>query len=107
MAKKTCNYNSNIGSPHDHPPLISCPQSSHRVAMVTFRRTFSIMMKKSAQPGEGGGGGGGSRPPPFTPFTITYKVLVYAPAEIADTHPLFLLYPYMYFVVLPKHCTVK
>ncbi len=29
----------------------------------------------------------GACPPPFTIFTITYKVAVYAPAERADTHP--------------------
>ncbi len=63
-------------------------------------------MEKSAKPGEGGG----ARPPPFTLFTITYKVVVYAPAERADTLPLFLLYPYMYSVLttltttlLPAH----
>jgi|LakMenEpi03Aug12_release.lakeMendotaPanAssembly.Ray.scaffolds.fasta_scaffold1225457_1 hypothetical protein len=33
---------------------------------------------------------GGARPFPFTTFTITYKVAVYAPAEWADT--LFHLY---------------
>jgi hypothetical protein len=54
------------------------------------------MMEKLAQAG-GGWGGGGARPPPFT---ITYKVVVYAPAERADTLPVFLLYPYMYSVVL-------
>ncbi len=32
-------------------------------------------------------------PPPFTIFTITYKVSVDAPAERADTLPLFHLYP--------------
>jgi hypothetical protein len=31
--------------------------------------------------------------------TITYKVVVYAPAERADTIPVFLLYPFMYSVV--------
>ncbi len=41
---------------------------------------------------------GGSRPPSFTISTITYKVVVYAPAERADTLHLFLLYPYMYSV---------
>ncbi len=45
----------------------------------------STMRVKSAQAGEGGG---------------TYKVVVYAPAERADTLPLFLLYPYMYPVGL-------
>ncbi len=48
----------------------------------------SIMMVNSAQPGKGG------VPSPFH-TTITSKV-VYAPAEKADTLPLFLLYPNMY-----------
>jgi hypothetical protein len=51
-------------------------------------------MEKLAQAGEGGG-----RPPPFAISTITYKVVVYAPAKRADTLPLFLLYTYMYSVV--------
>jgi hypothetical protein len=54
----------------------------------------SIMMVKSAQPGKGGG----CTPTPFTLYTITIKVVVYAPAERAETLPLFLLYPYMYSV---------
>ncbi len=37
-------------------------------------------------------------PPPFAISTLTYKVVVYALAERADTLPLFLLYPYMYSV---------
>jgi hypothetical protein len=41
--------------------------------------------------------GGGS--PPFIIPTITYKVVVFAPSERADTLPLFLLYTYMYSVV--------
>jgi hypothetical protein len=53
------------------------------------------MMEKSAQPGVGGG----ARPPPFTLSAIRSKVLVYAPAERADTLPLFLLYPDMSSVV--------
>ncbi len=39
--------------------------------------------------------GGGARPPLFTISTITYKVVVYAPAERAESVPLFLLYPYV------------
>jgi hypothetical protein len=35
---------------------------------------------------------GGARPPPFTTFTLTSKVAVYAPAEWADTLTLFHLY---------------
>jgi hypothetical protein len=41
---------------------------------------------------------GGARPPPFTTFTLTSKVAVYAPAKWADTLTLFHLYQYMYSV---------
>jgi hypothetical protein len=51
--------------------------------------TFHHDVEKLAQDGEGGG----STPPPFSISTIKYKVVVYAPAERADTLPLFLLYP--------------
>jgi hypothetical protein len=37
---------------------------------------------------------------PTTIYTITYKVVVYAPAERANPLPLFLLYGYMYSVVI-------
>jgi hypothetical protein len=57
----------------------------------------SIMMGKLAQPGEGGGC---TPTPPFTLFTITYKVAVYAPAERADTLTLF-----YYFISTPI-CTL-
>jgi hypothetical protein len=43
------------------------------------------MMEKIAHAGEGGG----STPTPFQPITITYNVAVYAPAERADTLPVF------------------
>jgi hypothetical protein len=57
------------------------------------------MIEKSAKSGEGMGS---ERPPPFTISTITlYKVVVYAPAERADTLPLYLLNTYMYSVVRP------
>jgi hypothetical protein len=56
---------------------------------------YSIIVVKSAHPGEDGGGG--SRLPPSALSTNTSKV-VYAPAERADTLPLFLLYPCMYSV---------
>jgi hypothetical protein len=50
----------------------------------------SIMMEKSAQAGESGG----CTSTPFHRITIMYKgVAVYAPAERADTPPLFHLYP--------------
>ncbi len=39
----------------------------------------SIMMEKFAQAGEG------CTPTPFQPVTITYKVVVYAPAENSRT----------------------
>ncbi len=56
-------------------------------------RFLAPMMEKSAQLDVGD-----ARPPTFTVSTITSKVVVYAPAERADTLPLFLLYPYMYSV---------
>ncbi len=34
----------------------------------------------------------------FTVSTITYNVVVYAPADRVDTLPLFLIYPYRYSV---------
>ncbi len=59
------------------------------------------MMVKSAQPGKDGG----CTPTPFhyTVSTITYKVVLYAPAGRADTLHLFLLYPYIYSVGRPDH----
>ncbi len=48
-----------------------------------------IMMEKSALADEGGR----CTPTPSYPITFTYKVAVYAPAERADTLPLFHLYP--------------
>jgi hypothetical protein len=41
---------------------------------------------------------GGARLPTFTISAITYKVVVYALAERADTLPVFLLYPYIHSV---------
>ncbi len=66
---------------------------------------LSIMMVKSAQLGEGGG----ARPPSLTLSTITSKVVVYIPAEWADTRtlPLFLLYPYMCSVCLCLTCVTR
>ncbi len=55
-------------------------------------------MVKSAQPGEVRAGG---TPDPFTLSTIVSKVVVYAPAERAETLPLFILYSYMYTVIAP------
>ncbi len=43
--------------------------------------------------------GVGCKHTPFTLSTITYKVVVYAPAGRVDTLTLFLLNPYMYSVV--------
>jgi len=56
----------------------------------------SIMMVKSDQPGERVG----LRPPHLTLSTITSKVVVYAPAERADTLLLYLLYPFLLCGVL-------
>ncbi len=68
------------------------PQSTHRVAMATFWRTFhhdeNICLLRVVC----------ARPPTFIISTITYKVMVHAPAESADTLPLLRLYPYMYSV---------
>jgi hypothetical protein len=65
------------------------------VAMTTFWRTFHHDGKISQA-----WWGWGVHAHPLT--TITSKVVVSAPAERADTLPLFLLYPYMYSVVLPS-----
>ena len=62
--------------------------------MATFWCTF-VLMEKLALAGEGWVA---HAHPPFTITTITYKVVVYAPAERADTLPLLLVYPYMYSV---------
>ncbi len=43
-------------------------------------------------------GTGECTPTPFTIFTISYKVVVHAPAERAVTLPLFLHYPFGYSV---------
>ncbi len=53
----------------------------------------SIIMLKSAQPG----GGGGVHALPLSLYLLS-RVVVYAPAERADTLPIFLLYPFMYSV---------
>ncbi len=70
------------------------PQITHK-----WQRPLSgvhfIMRVKSAQADECEG----ARPTLFTISTITYKVVVYAPAKRTDTLPLFLLYPHMYSVV--------
>jgi hypothetical protein len=47
---------------------------------------------------------GGARPPPLITFTITSKVVVYAPAEWADTLTLFHLEENMYSVVKTTFC---
>jgi hypothetical protein len=41
-------------------------------------------------------------PPPLALSLITYKVVIYAPAERADTLPLFLLYSIMYSALSPN-----
>jgi hypothetical protein len=61
------------------------------------------MEVKSAQAGEGGG----CTLTPFTMSTITYKVVVCAPAEQAGTPPLFLLYRFMYSVLSELIVKVK
>ncbi len=62
--------------------VIHSTEYTHRVATLAFWRTFNHDGKM--YPGWVVWVGG-SRPPPFTIFTITYKVAVNAPAEMADT----------------------
>ncbi len=64
------------------------PQSTHRVAMADFWRTFRHDGKIST--GWWGRRRGVHGHPPFTLFTITYKVAVYTPAERKDTSPYFI-----------------
>ncbi len=60
---------------------------------ISISGVHPITMEKSALAGEAWAGGAHCRPTPFLPFTITYKVAVYAPAERTDTLSLFHLYP--------------
>ncbi len=79
-----------------HPHVVYCQNNRvHRVATATFWRTFHHDGKISP----GWWGVWGARSPPFTTSSITYKVVAYAPDEMADTLPLFLHYTYMYSVV--------
>ncbi len=94
-----------------------CVNITESIAVRPHRSTDSISPPQSTQNGNGHfleyipsrwykqprtvGGGGGASPPPFIISTITYKVVVYAPAERADTLLLFLLYPSLYSVVTP------
>ncbi len=75
---------------------------AHWVATPTFPGVHSIFMEKSAQTGEIG-----MCTP--TPFHCIYHHIqncgLQAPTQRADTLPVFLLYPYMYFVILPVHRT--
>jgi hypothetical protein len=72
------------------------PVAAHRRVHKEWQRPLSgvhsIHHDGKISPGWWGWGGGASSPP-FTIFTITYKVVVYGPAERAGTFPLFLLYP--------------
>jgi len=58
-------------------------------------------VEKFAPAGWGGGGGVNNHHLSLHISTITYKVVVYAPIERADTLRLFLLYPYKYSVASP------
>ncbi len=68
--------------------LLKSVYRHHRVAMADFWRTFYHDGKISP-----GWYGGAPVPTPFQPIAITSKVLVYAPAQGADTRPLFHLFP--------------
>ncbi len=75
----------------------SSPYSTveYRVATTDFWCTFHHDEKISS-----GWKGWGCTPTSFFhSITIAYKVSVYAPAERADTLPVFHFYPYMYYVV--------
>jgi hypothetical protein len=78
---------------------LSCMGPDHRVHTEwqwPLSCVYSIMMEKSAQPDEGGR----CTPTPFQSiYHHIYKVVVYAPAERADTLPVLLLYPCMFSVV--------
>ncbi len=71
----------NINPSHKDFETVYPTEYIHKDWQWPLSGEHSIMMVKSAQPGEGGV----ARPPPFTLSTITCKVLVYAPAERADT----------------------
>ncbi len=77
----------------------------HTEWQLPLSGVHSIIMEKLSQPGEGGG----CSPPPFTISNITYKVVVYAPAERADILPLFQLYPCMnsVFTTIPRHFSIS
>ena len=62
-------------------------QSTHRGAIANFWRAFYDDGKISPA-----GEDGGERTPHFTVVTIMSEVAVYAPAERADTLPVFHLY---------------
>ncbi len=82
------------------------PQSTHRVAMADFCRTFHRDGKISP----GWWEWGVARLPPFTLFTITYKVSVYRSTfqlrgQIHSSY--FISTPYMYSVAIPSIFTMK
>ncbi len=95
--------NSLLWDPHSarfHPHLArSHPRSVRSTSQRSLCGVHSIMVEKLAQACECGGGG--ARLPPFTISTITYKVVVYRTLQLIEqTHStLFLLYPFVYFVV--------
>jgi hypothetical protein len=72
-------------------PYRPCPLLSgynyrvHTEWQLSLSGVHSVMMEKLAQTGEGWA----CTPTPFIISTITYKVVLYAPAERADTLPLF------------------
>jgi hypothetical protein len=76
-------------------------ESTNRQAVATFWCAFHHD-GNSAYPGEDGGVH--CTPPPFTLSTITSKAVVFAPAERAGTHLLFLLYtPFSKYLVAVCH----
>jgi hypothetical protein len=71
--------------------MIPCTLIEYTQLQLPLSGVHSIMMEKSAQPGEGGG----AHPPPFHPiYHHEQSCSVYAPSERADSLLTFLLYPY-------------
>ncbi len=69
------------------PHLQQCNHRVNWVATTTFWRIFHHDGKINP------GWCGSARPPPFAVSTLTYNLVVYAPAERADTFPYFYSIP--------------
>jgi hypothetical protein len=70
----------------------------HTERQLPISGVHSIMMEKSGQAGEGGECMPAHPLSLYLPSPAKLQCTLYAPAERADTFPLFHLYPYMYSV---------